>query len=265
MIKKKNLVITAVGCALALTACGQKQEENPIPSVLDDGVLVVGILDTEDRSCYRAIDADGNPYYAGWEPDILTLLDKKMEDVTLDYRIAKDKAELISWLNTGEVELAAGAFTRLDAYSTQYMLSDDYGFGSVYIVNPKNGYLDTLVAFQDEKVGVSTQIPVNSMSQMKGVDAVVREDYADMAVLGTDIANGVVAAGLCTEEEAMYLLMNTDLQAAEMRATPQMGMVFLSQVGQDKLMSWVNYAIDLHYYNLARGITDEEENAGGGQ
>ncbi|MCR5127082.1 MAG: transporter substrate-binding domain-containing protein [Lachnospiraceae bacterium] len=264
-MKKRNRSLAAVGLLLTLTACGQKQEENPIPSVLDDGVLVVGILDTEDRSCYRAADADGNPYYGGWEPNILTLLDEKMEEATLDYRFAQSKAELISWLNTGEIELAAGSFTRLDSYNNQYYLSDDYGFGSVYIVNKNNGYLDTLAAFQDETMGVSTQIPVNNLSQMAGMDRIVQNAYADPAVLAQDISTGVISGGICTEDEVMYILQNTDLQAAEMRSTPQLGMVFLSQVGQDDLMSWVNYAIDLYYYNLAKGNTGGDENAEGGQ
>lgn len=261
-MKKRNFIIAAAGAALALTACGQKKEEPVIPSVLDDGVLVVGILDTEDRSCYRAWDADGNPYYGGWEPNILTLLDEKNENITLDYRFAESKADLITWLNTGEIELAAGSFTRQESFANQYMLSDDYGFGSLYIVNKKNGYLDTLTAFQDEKVGISTQIPGNSTSGMKGVEGIKSESYADIAVMANDIATGVVAAGVCTEDEVMYILANTDLQAAEMRATPQVGLVFLAQVGQRELMSWVNYAINLHYYNLASGVTEEDAEEG---
>ena len=260
MIKKKNLVITAVGITLALTACGQKQEEAPaIPSVLDDGVLVVGLVDTEDRSCYRIVDENGDPFYAGWEPEILRQLDDVMEEVTLDYRMARDQAELISWLNTGEVELAAGSFTRLEGYNGQYLISDDYGYGSLYIVNGKNAYLDTLAAFADCAVGVSSRIPAASLSQMTGAENVVQNPYADMTQLARDIAGGVVTAGVVTEDEMLYILTTTELKAAEMRSTPQVGLVFLGGVGQEDLMSWVNYAIDLHYYYEAVGPQDEEE------
>ena len=260
MIKKKNLVITAVAAALTLTACGQKKEEEPaIPSVLDDGVLVVGLVDTEDRSCFRIVDENGDPFYAGWEPEILQLLDESMEEATLDYRYAKDQAELISWLNTGEVELAAGSFTRLEGYNGQYLISDDYGYGSLYVVNGKNAYLDTLAAFTDCAVGVSSRIPASSLAEMTGVENVVQNPYADMSQLARDISGGVVSAGVVTEDEMLYILSTTELKAAEMRSTPQVGLVFLSGVGQEYLMSWVNYAIDLHFYYEAVGPQDEEE------
>lgn len=265
MKKTMKWIIPMAGIAASLAACG-KQETPPPPSVLDDKVLVVGLLDTEDRSCYRMVDENGTPFYAGWEPDILGILDNANQEITLEYRYASDRAELISWLNTGEVELAAGSFSRMEAYSTQYNVSDEYGIGSIYIVNKKNGYLDTLVAFQDESVGVSAQIPVNKVGEITGIDGVTQKAYADVAVLGHDIENGDVTAGLCTEDEAMYLLRNTELQAAELRGTPQISLVFLSQLGQDYLMEWVNYAIDQHFQSIAKGVTgEEEENAGGGQ
>lgn len=259
-MKKRNLVVTAALAALTLTACGQKKEEAPaIPSVLDDGVLVVGLVDTEDRSCFRIVDENGDPFYAGWEPEILRQLDDAMEEVTLDYRVARDQAELISWLNTGEVELAAGSFTRLEGYNGQYLISDDYGYGSLYVVNGKNAYLDTLAAFADCAVGVSSRIPASSLAEMTGVENVVQNPYADMAQLARDISGGVVSAGVVTEDEMLYILSTTELKAAEMRSTPQVGLVFLSGVGQEYLMSWVNYAIDLHFYYEAAGPQDEEE------
>ncbi len=259
-MKKRNLMITSALAALALTACGQKKEEAPaIPSVLDDGILVVGLVDTEDRSCFRIVDENGDPFYSGWEPEILRQLDEVMEECTLEYRVAKDQAELISWLNTGEVELAAGAFTRLESYSGQYLISDDYGYGSLYIVNGKNAYLDTLAAFADCAVGVSSRIPAGSLAEMAGVENVVQNPYADMAQLARDIAGGVVSAGVVTEDEMLYILTTTELKAAEMRSTPQVGLVFLAGVGQEKLISWVNYAIDLHFYYEAVGPQDEEE------
>ena len=258
-MKKRNLIITAVFAALTFTACGQKEEAPAIPSVLDDGVLVVGMVDTEDRSCFRIVDENGNPFYAGWEPDILSQLDEVLEEVTLEYRVARDQAELISWLNTGEVELAAGSFTRLEGYNGQYLISDNYGYGSLYIVNGKNAYLDTLAAFADCAVGVSSRIPANSLSEMTGVENVVQNPYADMAQLGRDIADGVVSAGVVTEDEMLYILSNSELKAAEMRGTPQVGLVFLAGIGQETLMSQVNYAIELHFYYEAVGPQDEEE------
>lgn len=264
-MKKKVLTILAAGMLLLPAGCGQKEPE--IPSVMEDGILVVGLLDTEDRSCFRTLDENGDPYYAGWEPQILTLLDKKKEDVTLEYRFASSQEELIRWLNTGEIELAAGAFTRLETLGQQYLMSDDYGYGSLYLVNKRNGYLDTLAAFTDEAVGISARIPVNNVSDIKGVENVVQNAYGDAGSMGVDIANGVISAGVCTEAEAVYIMDNTDLQVIEMRKTPEVGLVFLMPVGQKELQNWVNYAIDLNFYNTALGITGDEEDteAGGGQ
>ena len=262
-MKKKILTILMAGMMLLPAGCGQKEPE--IPSVLDDGVLVVGLLDTEDRSCFRTLDANGDPYYAGWEPQILTLLDEKMEEVTLEYRFAKTQDELITWLNTGEIELAAGSFTRLETLGQQYLLSDDYGYGSLYLVNKRNGYLDTMAGFTDEAVGISSRIPVNDIADIKGIETVVQNVYGDVATMGTDITNGVIAAGVCTETEAVYLMDHTDLQVIEMRKSPDVAMVFLMPVGQSSLLKWTNYAIDLNFYNIAMGITgDEEETQSGG-
>ncbi|MBR1471862.1 MAG: transporter substrate-binding domain-containing protein [Lachnospiraceae bacterium] len=273
-MKKKFLTTTAAAMMLTLSACGQPKEE-PIPSVLDDNHLVIGLVDTEDRSCYRMLDENGEVFYAGLEPDILMTMSREMgsmleEEVVYEYRYARDQAELLSWLNTGEVELAAGSFTRLDTYAQQYSLSDDYGVGSLYLVNKKNGYLDTLAAFEDEAIGVSAQIPAGNISEMTGIENVVQNQYTDVGMLASDITNGVISAAVCTEPEMYQILSNTDLKATELRNTPQVSMVFLSSLGQDYLMQWVNYAIDKCYYDEAMGITYEEEAqeddlAGGGR
>ncbi|MBO7356523.1 MAG: ABC transporter substrate-binding protein [Lachnospiraceae bacterium] len=258
MKRLSKILPLVTAAALMLTACG-KQEEVPVESVLSDGILTVGLLNTNDRSCYPAEGVDGEPGYAGWEMEILKLIDHFNEDVVVEIRMANTRTELLDMLSAGEVDLAAGAFTRLDAYGSQYMLSDDYGYGSVYVINPRNGYLDTLAAFEDEVIGVSTLLSVTDVNKLTGIENVTQNPYSDLGMLAADIESGVVAAGICTESEMVTIVNGTDLQACEVRSGPQTSLVFLAQPGQDYLMRWVNWGINRHYNDMAQGIDSTEE------
>jgi ABC-type amino acid transport substrate-binding protein len=215
-------------------------------------VLTVGIACGEDRSCFRATDESGNPVYAGWECEVLNVLaDNLPENVTMEYIYAADQKELTTMLAEGRVDIAAGSYTRLDTYASQYLLSDNYGYGSVYLVNAKNSYIDNLAAYKDENIGVSNSIPATSVSEVPGIEGAVQSAYIDMSLMAIDIRAGVVDAGLCTEREAVQLLNDAELNIQELRNGPQVGMVFLLPGGQTDLLNRVNSAISTHYDELA--------------
>ena len=260
---KKRTLILPILAAMTLAACGNKQQA-AAPSVLDDGVLTVGLLDTGDRSCYSAKAEDGTAIYKGWEPDVFKLLDHFNEDVTVEYTMAQDREELLNLLDNGSIDVAAGAFTRLEAYDTQYAMSDDYGYGSIYLINSRNGYLDTLAAFEDGIIGVSALLPASDTASITGIDKVVQNAYSDMSLMASDISNEVINAGLCTESEMVEIMNSSDLRAAELRTTPQTALVFLMPKGQDYLQRWVNWAIDRHFYDMETGTDSTAEAASQG-
>jgi hypothetical protein len=258
-MKRFRKVLPVIAAAVMMfTGCGKNQGVE-VPSVLSDGVITVGLLNTNDRSCYAVTDAEGEIQYEGWEIEVLNLIDHYNENAIIEIKIADSREMLLSMLNSGEVDLAAGAFTRIDSYSQQYYISDDYGYGSIYLVNPRNGYLDTLAAFEDEVIGVSTQLSVNDVNKLIGIENVTQNQYSDISLLASDIENGIVAAGICTESEMVSIVSGTDLQACEMRSGSQPSLVFLTMPGQDKLMEWVNWGIDRHYYEMAAGIDSTKE------
>ena len=240
--------------ALMLTACGGggQTATGGAGSVLADGVLTVGIACGGDRSCFRATDSEGNPVYAGWECEVLNVLPEYLpENVQIDYVYASDQKELTTMLAEGRVDLAAGGYTRLDTYSSQYLVSDNYGYGSLYLVNAKNAYLDNLAAYKDENIGVSNSIPVNNLSEIPGIDGVIQSAYIDMSLMSIDIRADVVDAGICTEREAVQLMSDAELNIQELRSGPQIGLVFLLPGGQAELLGYVNAAISKHYDELA--------------
>lgn len=253
-MKKKAVTMLMIAGAAVLTACGGggNQAQTDTASVLTDGVLTVGIACGEDRSCFRATDVEGNPVYAGWECEVLNILaDNLPENVTMEYIYAADQKELTTMLAEGRVDLAAGSYTRLDNYSSQYLVSDNYGYGSIYLVNAKNSYIDNLAAYKDESIGVSNAIPAVSVTEVPGIEGVVQSAYIDMSLMSIDIRAGVVDAGLCTEREAVQLLNDPELNIQELRHGPQIGLVFLMPGGQNDLLSRVNAAISTHYDELA--------------
>ena len=252
-MKKKAVTLLMIGSAAVLTACGGKgASQQEAPSVLADGVLTVGIACGEDRSCFRSTDEDGNPVYAGWECEVLNVLPEYLpENTQIEYIYAADQKELTSMLADGRVDMAAGSYTRLDTYASQYLVSENYGYGSLYLVNAKNAYVDNLAAYKDENVGVSNSIPVTSAADIPGIEGVVQSAYIDMALMSIDIRAGVVDAGICTEREAVQLMSDAELNIQELRNGPQIGMVFLLPGGQTDLLKSVNKAISVHYDELA--------------
>ncbi len=259
VMKRFRKVIPVIAAAvMALAGCGRTQDVE-VPSVISDGVITVGMLNTNDRSCYAFTGEDGTVQYAGWEIEVLNLIDHYNENATIEIKMCDSRDVLLSMLDSGEIDLAAGAFTRLDSSSQRYSVSDDYGYGSIYLINPRNGYLDTLAAFEDEVIGISTQLSVNDVSRLTGIENVIQNQYSDISLLASDIENGIVAAGICTESEMVSIISGSELQAAEMRSASQPSLVFLAMPGQDKLMEWVNWGIDRHYYELAAGIDSTKE------
>ena len=254
-MKKKAMAMIIPALAILFTACGKgATSQTDEASVIADGVLTVGIACGGDRSCFRATDVDGSPVYAGWECEVLNILPEELpENVQLEYVYAADQKELTSMLADGRVDLAAGSYTRLDTYSSQYLVSDNYGYGSVYLVNAKNAYLDSLAAYKDQNVGVSNAIPVNNISEIPGIEGVVQTAYIDMALMSIDIRAGVIDAGICTEREAVQLMTDPELNIQELRGGPQVGLVFLMPGGQNDLLKRVNAAISTHLDELAAG------------
>lgn len=239
--------------AFMLTACGSGSGQTvSVPSVLDDGVLIVGVANGEDRSCFATTDDNGEAAYGGWEPEVLSILDEQLEEVKIQYVYAQDQAELLSMLGTGTIEMAAGGFTKLEAYTSQYLVSNNYGYGSLYLVGEKNAFIDTVSAYTDEKIGISASIPPEQVSEIPGIESVVQSHSADITALGNDIRDGIVIAGVCTEREALYYLTDPSFSVTELHGGPQIGLVFLLPAGQTGLLNEVNTAIAAHYDELAR-------------
>jgi len=249
---KKALYVTIMLTAIsALAGCGSSQTQTA-DQALSDGVLVVGLNVAGDSSSYVTTDADGNTVYAGAEIEVLDILRDNYEGLEIQYVYADSQAQLTQMLYDGQVELAAGSFTSLDAYTSQFLLSDNYTYGGLYLVGNGNAYIDTLTPYADETVGISNAIPVGNLSEVPGIEVVVQSPYSDMKMLSSDIKSGIAIAGLVTEREAAELMDDTELSITEVCGGPRVGRVFLARPGQESLIGVINTAISLRYDNISK-------------
>ncbi|MCR5637339.1 MAG: transporter substrate-binding domain-containing protein [Lachnospiraceae bacterium] len=257
----KNRFLTGVllvSATAMLAGCGKSNAAGAGPSVTDDGVLVVGLAVGEDRSSFKSVDDDGNVIYDGIEPEVLAYYSSRYPDVQLQYVYANSNEELLTKLSAGEIELAAGGFTMLDSYKQEYVLSNSYGYGNLYLVNKKDTYIDSLTAYTDKNIGVMNSIPLSALSNIPGIDAVVQQNYDSRTVLADDIGGDVVAAGVCLERDAAYLLDTGKYSVSEISGGPQVSLCFLLPSGQSGFAGVLNSVIADYLDYKALGTLDQQ-------
>lgn len=240
--KKRKLACCAAMAltAAALSGCfSRTPAKEAAASAAADGMLTVGILDGNDAYA----SSNGNEF-AGIEPDILNSLAEILE-VDIEYRRAGDIHELMSLLEDGAVDIAAGRLTRMEAYKDSFLQSRNYGRSGIYLVTKKNRYVDNLAGYSNGTLGISWQIPGYESLNIPYIGELEREEYSDLSKLPEDIEGDVIIAGICTEREAVELLKSgAGIQAAEMRGGPRLEAVFYLAPGQEELTGNLNYAIN---------------------
>lgn len=232
--KIKILLAALALCGMCACSSGN---EVPVVSVVEDGVLTVGIIDGGD---VFARLADGE--FTGIEPEILNSAAANM-GVSIVYRQAADVEELALLLDQGAIDIAAGRLGRLEAYTGVYLLSRNYGKRGIYLVTEKNCYVDTLAGFSEASIGVSEDIPAFEILNIPNIGQVQQAKYSDLSKIKEDLENGVIKAAICTEREALVLLKE-GLTANEMVNGPRIELVFYMPADQNQLLNSINQAIN---------------------
>lgn len=228
------------GCCLALAVaalagCSQKEEAAAV-SAVDDGVLTVGIIDGEDVFASR-----GQSGFEGIEPSILNTLAANL-GVQIAYVEAEDTQQLMDQMDAGTIDVAAGRLGQLEIYSSGHLVSDSYARKGIYLVTPANLYVDSLITFTDENVGISSLTPDTARLELPNVENVTLVNYTDLSGVPEDINGDVIAALICTEREALALAKK-GLRAIELHGGPQTETVFYLAPGQTELQENLNAAI----------------------
>lgn len=234
--KIKILLAALALCGMCACSSGN---EVPVVSVVEDGVLTVGIIDGGD--IFARLD-DGE--FTGIEPEILSSAAANM-GVSIVYHQAADVEELARLLDEGTIDIAAGRLGRLEAYSNAYLLSRNYGKRGIYLITEKNLYVDTLAGFSDTNIGVSKDIPAFEILNIPNIGQVQQAEYSDVSKVKEDLESDVIKAAVCTEREALALLKE-GLTANEMVNGPRIEMVFYMPAGQNQLLNSINQAINAY-------------------
>ncbi len=233
------------GClALALAALAGCSSEEPVEAVsaVDDGTLTVGIIDGGDVFASKTEDG-----FTGIEPEILNSLAESL-GVSIAYVEASGVQELMDLLDAGTIDVAAGRLGEVETYSQTHLLSRNYAKKGLYLVTGKNSYVDTLVGFSGETVGISPMVPGSVRLEIPYVSEVNLADYTDLSGVAADIQGGVIRALICTEREAMGLL-DSGLMAKELYNGPRVEAMFYLSPGQETLTASLNSAINQYLDN----------------
>ncbi len=233
----KHLIGT---CCLALAVtvlagCSRNETAAEVSAVAD-GVLTVGIIDGQD-----VFAAKGKSGYEGIEPSILNKLAADL-GVQITYVDAKDTQELMDQMDAGTIDVAAGRLGRLEIYSSGHLVSASYARRGLYLVTPANLYVDSLVTFADENVGISALTPDTVRLDLANIETVNLVNYTDLSGVAADISGNVISALICTEREALALA-EQGLRAIEIYNGPQADTVFYLAPGQTELQGNLNAAI----------------------
>lgn len=236
--------LTACAAALLMTAalagCQRGSgSSDQAESAIADGVLTVGIVNGGDG--FADSESSG---YTGMEPDILNTFGEA-QGVQVEYKQAGDEKSLITMLDSGEVDLAAGCLTLAETFTNGHLASRNYAKRGLCLITEQNRYVDTLAGCDEGTVGLSWLIPAYQLPEIQNIAALQQTTYSSIVSIPDDIADSVIDAALVTEREAAAILSSgAKVHAAELRNGPRLEYVFYLAPGQEELQAQLNAAIN---------------------
>ena len=244
-MRKFIAMILVVAVAAAAAGCGgKKQEASP---TAESGVLKVGIVDGKDRF---ATDLSGAP--VGIEADIAMVVADE-GGYAVQFEFCDSTGALLHGLQNGEFDLGFGRIEETDKRLGDFSVSAGYGKGGLFLVTPRNNYMDCLSVMQSGTLGLSSQAEALK-DEVEGIDSIVTETYTNGQQLRDDIVSGKILAGLVSEREAVSMT-GEKVQAQELLNSPKETYVAVMPKGSS-LVNTVNSAISK--YRLS-GTGDKEK------
>ncbi|MBQ7463988.1 MAG: transporter substrate-binding domain-containing protein [Lachnospiraceae bacterium] len=245
-MKKFIAMVLIISLAAAVVGCGaKKQEASP---TAESGVLKVGIVDGKDRF---AADLSGAP--VGIEADIAKLVADE-GGYAIQFESCESTGALLHGVQSGEIDLGFGRIEETDKRLGDFTTSAGYGKGGLFLVTPRNNYMDCLSMMQSGTLGVSSQAePLKD--EVEGIDSITTETYTNGQQLRDDIVSGKILAGLVSEREAVSMV-GEKVQAQELLNSPKETYVAVMPKGSS-LADTVNLAVS-KYRISGTGTGDQE-------
>ena len=244
-MKKIIPILLCTAVTLLFTGCGGGKKE--AQTTAEPGILKVGIVDGNDRF---TSNASGAP--VGIEAEIAKIVAEK-GSYTLQFMFCDNSEALIKGVFNGEYDLGFGRIAETDKRTEGLGLSRGYAKGGLFLVTPRNNYMDCLTPMQSGTLGISV-LADPLKDQVKGMDGTVSETYSNLEKLKSDIASGKIPAGLVNEREAVSMI-DGSVQAQELIDSPKENYVAVMKK-DSALISRVNEAIT--EYKLS-GTQDQAE------
>lgn len=245
------LILTAA-TVLGMTGCSGKGKTQENQTDVSEPIQV-GILVSDDSYAYRET-RENKEFLAGTEPEIIKELAVALGR-QVSFKEAESREELLSLLNQGKIEIAAGRLCWMDSYSGSYIASGSYGKGGLYLVTRQYDYSDMVAGYENEPIGVSQSISESCLMKVKGLEKTVQTSYSDMETAVSDLTSGRLKAVLCTEREAVKMAeSNPAVQIQELAFGPREEYHFLLLPGQETMASNISIIIGRYLDHQADGF-----------
>ncbi|MBO6112921.1 MAG: transporter substrate-binding domain-containing protein [Lachnospiraceae bacterium] len=245
-MKRLKTVILIISLAALFSGCTAEAED--VPATSEAGILKVGIVNGNDRF---TSDSAGSP--TGAEGDVARLAAGE-GGYAVQFEFCDNTGDLLKGIQEGRFDLGFGRIAETDKRLDDFTVSAGYGKGSLFLVTPRNNYMDCLTIMQTGTLGVSAQAePLED--EVEGIGNVVTETYTNGKQLRDDIASGKIIAGLVSEREAV-LLAGDSVQAQELISSPKETYVAVMPKGSP-LLETVNAAVSKYRISKDNNSTGE--------
>lgn len=239
-------VLLAGGCS---GGGSRKQAETPL---VKEGTLTVAFIDGDDG--FASVE-NGTP--VGTEPYLAGKLSEALE-LTLEYKQASTREELLSLLDAGQADMALGRFNEVFDGSDAYLLSRNYGKRGYYLVSQAGNYADSLAGMEGKAIAVSAEVSSESTSLIPSINEVQRSTFTDLEKAAQEVKEGTTASLICTEREAFRLLGDEQLLVKELYDSPRELYCAVFPAGAETRTATFNTVVGSYLDDVASGAVSPE-------
>ena len=169
--KCKIAVVLAAVTAMVLgtAGCGTGTDGQ----AQDNGSVIEVVL-CSGQAPYAYADEDGNP--AGFDYEVLKLIDQELEQYTFNYSVVDQDSALVG-TQQGTYDLCTASFFRTDSREETYACSTAFNYGFCTIVSPEGSGIESY-----EDCEGLTMVPVTTSDGLYAVYTDLTERYPDVSV-----------------------------------------------------------------------------------
>lgn len=259
----KKIIITislALTFILSITGCGQNNQ----PSNDTSGAKTAKIVLETNNTPYTYQDENGKP--AGYEYDVLKLVDEYLDDWNFDFTIV-DYETALAGVQSGKYDLLSGCKFRTPAREEAYLVSKPYNFFFLNLIVKNNSEIKSLADMNGKSIAsiVSTDGRAVALNDWINTHPETAVDFVPLAASGTmadeiaQVEDGVFDAAYMSAEQAQAILEETGY--TDLTITDVVGgrdTVFLYNQKNAELRDAVDAAIDALTENGTLGSLTEQ-------